>query len=43
MMNSKQFFKYLQEPDQLTDSSVVEIEQLINELFRRHILCICNR
>ena len=31
MISSKQFFKYLQEPDQLTDSSVVEMEQLIKQ------------
>ena len=31
MINSKQFFKYLQDPGQLTESSVVEIEQLIKQ------------
>ena len=31
MISSKQFFKYLQEPEQLTDSSVVEMEQLIKQ------------
>ncbi|MBR4266645.1 MAG: hypothetical protein IKQ46_11390 [Bacteroidales bacterium] len=30
-MTPKQFFKYLQEPDQMTDSSVVELEQLIKQ------------
>ena len=31
MINSKQFFKYLQDSGQLTESSVVEIEQLIKQ------------
>ena len=31
MVNSKQFFKYLQEPETLNDSSVVELEQLIKQ------------
>ena len=30
-MTSKQFFKYLVEPEQLNDSSVVEMEQLIKQ------------
>ena len=30
-MTSKQFFKYLLEPDQMNDSSVVEMEQLIKQ------------
>ena len=30
-MTSKQFFKYLAEPEQLNDSSVVEMEQLIKQ------------
>jgi len=31
IMTSKQFFKYLVEPEQLNDSSVVEMEQLIKQ------------
>lgn len=30
-MTSKQFFKYLLEPDQINDSTVVEIEQMIKQ------------